>query len=91
MVTLPGRSWRALAACRGVSDADAVFFPASRNGYARARKVCTTCPVVAQCREWQLHFEAETPYQFRYGMFGALTPAERFRTSQDRAGRSRRR
>lgn len=75
---LPGE-WADSGACRG--EPTDVFFPAHANSgrrgtsnsiYRRARKVCMSCPVRAECLD-----HAVTAGEV-YGMWGGLTPKERF-------------
>jgi WhiB family redox-sensing transcriptional regulator len=68
--------WQLRGACRGMDNA--VFFhPERERGAAkverelRAKAVCGTCPVIAQCRRYAL------AVQEPYGVWGGLTAAER--------------
>ncbi|MDA8310254.1 MAG: WhiB family transcriptional regulator [Actinomycetota bacterium] len=63
--------WRGLAACRGRTED---MFPTVGRGstalaYSPALAMCTTCPVVEECREAGAHE--------RHGVWGGTTPAER--------------
>lgn len=57
--------WQERALCRKLTDEQkAVFFPVGRSdspGYqaqeAKAKAVCSHCPVLAECREWALETE----------------------------------
>jgi WhiB family redox-sensing transcriptional regulator len=68
--------WQMQGACR---DADPTWFfhPEGERGASRARReerakmICSTCPVLMQCRRWAL----ET--QETYGIWGGLGEAER--------------
>lgn len=44
-----------------------------RRRHARAIKICQTCPVIFQCRDYALRLAAESPV---YGVWGGLTQAE---------------
>jgi WhiB family redox-sensing transcriptional regulator len=74
--------WEDRALCRTKSSED--FFPvgdvgtAARAVYGRAIKVCDRCPVREQCLRFALRAEGATPAKSRSGVFGGLTPAERF-------------
>ena len=73
------QAWQEEAACKGMPDGDAVFFPTpvqgknSRYAYAAARLVCNPCPVRRECLAYAL---AEPEY---FGMWGGRTPQERQR------------
>jgi WhiB family transcriptional regulator, redox-sensing transcriptional regulator len=76
--TLPNPStsawdWQLHGSCRGIDPS--TFFPSNRsrraNDEARAKAVCSTCAVVAQCRQYAI--DAAEPY----GIWGGLTPFER--------------
>jgi WhiB family redox-sensing transcriptional regulator len=71
-------AWRDRAAC---ADADpSLFHTAGRTAAAKA--VCATCPVLAECRENQLSWEASGPARYRdnaFGVVGGLSGAERRR------------
>ena len=63
-------------ACRG-QNADLFFNPDNERGRpkrireAKAKAVCATCPVVAECLKWAL--DVGEPY----GIWGGKSPAER--------------
>jgi WhiB family transcriptional regulator, redox-sensing transcriptional regulator len=65
--------WQLHGSCRGMDPA--IFFPSARSRRARdeahAKAVCSTCPVVTQCRDYAI--DAAEPY----GVWGGLTPMER--------------
>jgi len=67
-------TWHELAACRGMGP-DLFYPPASAprgaagDSHADARKVCSTCPVIDQCRRAG---EAEA-----HGIWAGTTPAQR--------------
>jgi WhiB family redox-sensing transcriptional regulator len=66
-VTVEPDVWREQAACRGMDPA--IFFPEDTGGdpYAEARKVCASCPVQVECREYAI-----SAYE-RAGMWGGWT------------------
>lgn len=76
----PNPEWRKRAACRG-TDPD-LFFP---SGYTRnydqqiedAKDICSTCPVKQSCLESAMTIEGSRRSEFRYGVQGGTTPAER--------------
>ena len=68
--------WQIDAACRGMDSA--LFFhpegergPARSGRDARAKEICATCPVLAQCRAHAL------AVQEPYGVWGGLSESER--------------
>ncbi|MFS8104827.1 WhiB family transcriptional regulator [Lentzea alba] len=71
-------TWRNRAAC---ADADPdMFHTAGRTAAAKA--MCASCPVLAECRDNQLSWEANGPARFRdnaFGVVGGLSGAERRR------------
>ena len=81
MSRLPGTStgvwdWQLLGACRGMNSefffhADAERGRARDGREARAKAICRTCPVIAQCRDHAL------TVQETYGIWGGLGENER--------------
>jgi len=73
------QKWMADAACLGVEPE--VFFPGSTAGprkWDRARLVCSRCPVVDRCREWNDRAEAGvTTVGIMYGLYAEESPRER--------------
>lgn len=73
--------WQADAACAG--ELNATFYPsvhgesrrAKRSREARAKAVCATCPVRAECLAHALETDE------RYGVWGGLTDRERLQIS----------
>lgn len=74
--------WMDEAACAGV-DQD-IFYPERGESYEAARRVCARCPVTDECLEHALEI-GDT-----LGMWGGLTPDQRYRLADER-GLSRRR
>lgn len=83
--------WTLRARCRGA--ADRVFFPLGttrtlvEDKHADAKAICAPCPVTAQCLQRAMRTEGSTAADYRHGVFGGLTPDERYelylqRTSQ---------
>ncbi len=69
--------WQLDSACRGLDSS--VFYhpegergPARENRIARAKAICSTCPVVNQCRDHSI--KTREPY----GVWGGLSEDERF-------------
>lgn len=64
--------WRDQAVCAQIPESDALFFPEHGGGhFTEARRVCSTCPVRAECLNWAREQLPE------YGMFGGEAPHER--------------
>jgi WhiB family redox-sensing transcriptional regulator len=68
--------WQMRAKCRDLDDAD-FFNPDQERGLARARRderakaICRSCPVLAECRQHALTVREP------YGIWGGMTAAER--------------
>jgi Transcription factor WhiB len=69
---LPVQEWRSSAACLG---ADVEVFFGDHRGYARARAICRSCPVIEDCRRACDRAEGSSVRVF--GMYAGETPAER--------------
>lgn len=74
-----GEAWRLLAACRGLSDADILFFAEGgrgkvvRRNTARGKAICKSCPVTEECLQFALDYDVP------FGVYGGLTRKERER------------
>ncbi len=64
--------WREAAACLDAPD-DVSFFPERENvaGIAKAKAICATCPVAAECLTWAIESNQGE------GIWGGHTPKER--------------
>jgi WhiB family redox-sensing transcriptional regulator len=74
--------WVSRAKCRGASSD--VFFPSSLNAdrFDLAKSVCATCAVTEEC----LSLVIDLPeHDDRYGVFGGLTPHERWVLRRERS------
>ena len=74
MITIPGRDWRQLAACRHADPE--LFFPVSPSGpsldqITQAKAICAGCPVRQQC----LAFALDTRQV--HGVWGGMSEEER--------------
>lgn len=82
-------SWDEGAACRGMDPN--LWFPSSGHGKAhdwtKARAVCGTCPVRAECLAYALDHE---PVHEGSGMWGGATPDERRDLLRERRAARRR-
>jgi WhiB family redox-sensing transcriptional regulator len=60
-----------------------LFFPDGEKGavareqIAQAKAVCAVCPVLAQCREWELTPTREGKLRNEFGVFAGLSAGER--------------
>lgn len=78
-----GAGWAARGSCRGADPE--LFFPDAPfpDQEARAKAICATCPVIAECRAYAVRAgESE-------GIWGGLTTAERRRLRFPRGWRQR--
>lgn len=82
-------TWRERAACLGMPDQ--VFFDDTANQFATARRVCASCPVIAECRAMCDAHEGMGRVTGLYGIFAGEDPRQRFnRRKNDRAKRKKR-
>lgn len=81
--------WEDRAACLG-RDLEQ-FFPvgdtgkAATGGYQQAVRVCQGCPVRVQCLRFAMRAEGSMAKATRSGVFGGMTPGERYELYQHRA------
>ena len=75
-----GDDWYQAAACRG---SDAGLFHGGPHEHRRAQAVCGHCPVAEVCLWWAMATEAAAAHPYRYGVWGATTPARRARMAED--------
>jgi WhiB family redox-sensing transcriptional regulator len=86
--------FRESAACRTANFR--LFFPADGEGQDQwrgidaARDICDTCPVRVACLEDALRKEGNVTTSYRHGLWGGLTPTERYAlTRRDPSTRTR--
>ena len=72
--------WETRAACAGADAAE--FFEHAHYGGPRAPwiRICAACPVSDDCLRAAM--EAEAGAGWRYGIFGGLTPDQRWRLAE---------
>lgn len=79
---LPRHAWMSHASCASLSlwDVEDLFFPFSDSQEAakRALKICQSCPVLSECREWTIQSDKEWK-TFIHGVSGGLYAAQRRR------------
>ena len=73
------------AACSSMPEevADRVFFSTDPRDRRHAVGVCESCPVREACLRMALDAERGTGVYERHGVFGGLTPIERFRMQRE--------
>lgn len=71
-------------ACRGTDPE--LFFTAYTEKLAQ--RICRTCPVMLACQRWILDLEAQMPASDRWGVYGALTAAQRASLSRSQQRRA---
>ena len=69
-------SWEDWAAC--LDRAPELFHPTTRAGELIAIAICRTCPVRAECLDYTMAVEDGYTTNGRHGIFGGLTPGERY-------------
>ncbi len=62
-------SWAEQAICRGMDMS--VFFPATRDGVTKAKKICATCPVSSQCLDYAIK------NGLTHGVYGGMGEGQR--------------
>lgn len=72
MIDLTVIPWREAAACLNAGD-EVSFFPDKEDlvGIAKAKAVCSTCPVADECLTWAIETNQSE------GIWGGHTPKER--------------
>ncbi len=76
---IPGDWWER-AACAG-KPLD-LFFPGPNGSTETGRRICSRCPVRAECLTFALAAEGDTAAEHRAGIFGGTTAWERARIAQ---------
>ena len=75
--------WEAACSSMPEAVADRVFFSTDARDRRHAKRVCEGCPVREACLRMALDAERGTGVYERHGVFGGLTPIERFRMQRD--------
>ena len=75
--------WEAACSSMPEAVADRVFFSTDPRDRQYAVSVCAGCPVRDACLRMALDAERGTGVYERHGVFGGLTPIERFRMQRD--------
>ena len=76
-------AWEAACSSLPGDVADQVFFSTDARDRRYAKRVCAGCPVREACLRMALDAERGTGVYERHGVFGGLTPIERFRAQRD--------
>ncbi len=76
----PSTAWQSRARCIG--HPERWFFPdgggsAATAAYRKGRQVCARCPVRERCLTEAMRLEGWLDAQWRFGLWGGLTPGER--------------
>ena len=75
--------WEAACSSMPEAVADRVFFSTDPRDRRYAVGVCGGCPVREACLRMSLDAERGTGVYERHGVFGGLTPIERFRMQRE--------
>ena len=75
--------WEAACSSMPEAVADRVFFSTDPRDRQYAVSVCAGCPVREACLRMALDAERGTGVYERHGVFGGLTPIERFRMQRE--------
>lgn len=73
--------WRELAAC--VDSDPEQWFPDGIVVSPTVLRICAACPVIDDCRTWALQVEAGAGRSIRFGIYGGLTPKQRWAIDRD--------
>ncbi len=81
-------SWQTNGACIG--QPERWFFPdgggsAATAAYRKGRQVCAHCPVRERCLDDAMRMEGWLDAQWRFGLWGGLTPGDRVELMRRRA------
>lgn len=68
--------------CRDDQHHPDQWFSDTPSGLAAAAKLCAGCPIATKCLEVAMHAEAGYSLYSRYGVFGGLTPTQRYALAQ---------
>jgi len=77
--------WKADAECRRRAIPTGDFYPGTYgalSAYELLRGVCRACSVRAECLAYAMDFERGEHHTMRHGVWGGLTPRERFTLSR---------
>ena len=70
-MSLNERDWTEQSACKDIDKS--VFFPSTYGGVKKAKAICATCPVSAECLQYA------TDNDLNYGVWGGLGEGDRER------------
>lgn len=84
----PKRRWVSDANCKNV-DVE-IFFPDHHSNNMKqvlfAKEICSRCVARIECLEDALRIENDVSMHYRYGIFGGMTPKERYQIRKGRNG-----
>jgi len=69
-------TWTDFASCRSIGG-DLWFPEVGEPTWVAARRICESCPVMWQCRDWVMRTELGFDRSRRFGITGGLTPSQR--------------
>lgn len=68
----PEQSWKREGSCLGLgSKANKIFFPEKGASAREAKVICSTCPVLEQCRDYALNGRE------KFGVWGGMNEKDR--------------
>lgn len=76
--------WVDDALCAKTGPDDHTWFPDRRGSATAAKALCGACPVTAACLDHAMTIEGGAHRSDRHGVWGGLTPAERWRLARAR-------
>ncbi|MFD6113648.1 WhiB family transcriptional regulator [Streptomyces yangpuensis] len=85
---MSNHEWTGQATCAS-SDPDLWFSP-DPSDVAKAKEICTGCPVRRQCAERAAEFEGNLSHSYRHGIWAAQDTRERAAQQKGQHERSRR-
>lgn len=76
--------WQDDAACASAAFGEVWTDPTASGRWesrehSMAKQICQACPVRIQCLQYALHYEQGVGKRMRYGIWGGLSPEERWR------------
>lgn len=78
-------AWEGLALCRRSRHPERWWGPTGAQDTAYAARICHRCPVQTACLDDALEHEGDIRPEHRAGIWGGLSPDERFDLARSRA------
>ena len=76
-----------MSQARCLGDDTEKWFTEDPDAERELLRICSDCPVRQTCLNEQLAFEGSSGRSNRYGVFGGLTPTQRWKLARDDADR----